>query len=58
LAIRNCMTSKRATSALSNFTFNNSASKGTKFITEMSKMMLAAYNAEAENAIKTGGRAD
>ena len=53
LAIRNCVTSKRATSALSNFTFNNSASKGTKFINEMSKMMLAAYNAEAENAIKT-----
>ena len=51
--IRNCVTGKRATKAVSNFTFNNSASKGTKFINEMSKMMLAAYNAEAENAIKT-----
>lgn len=51
--IRNCVTAKRATSAVSNFTFNNSAAKGRQFISEMSKMMLAAYNAEAENAIKT-----
>lgn len=51
--IRNCVTAKRATSAVSNFTFNNSAAKGRQFINEMSKMMLAAYNAEAENAIKT-----
>lgn len=53
VAIRNCVTGKRATSAVSNFTFNNSAAKGRQFISEMSKMMLAAYNAEAENAIKT-----
>ena len=51
--IRNCVTGKRATSAVSNFTFNNSAAKGRQFVSEMSKMMLAAYNAEAENAIKT-----
>ncbi|BDO41161.1 DUF4041 domain-containing protein [Cellulomonas sp. NTE-D12] len=51
--IRNCAVAKRATSAVSNFTFNNSAAKGRQFVNEMSKMMLAAYNAEAENAIKT-----
>lgn len=51
--IRNCVVAKRATSAVSNFTFNNSAAKGRQFVNEMSKMMLAAYNAEAENAIKT-----
>ena len=51
--IRNCVTGKRATSAVSNFTFNNSAAKGRQFVNEMSKIMLAAYNAEAENAIKT-----
>jgi FtsZ-binding cell division protein ZapB len=51
--IRNCVSNKRATRATNNFTFNNSAAKGRTFINDMSKMMLAAYNAEAENAIKT-----
>lgn len=51
--IKNCIAAKRATTAVSNFTFNNSAAKGRTFINDMSKMLLAAYNAEAENAIKT-----
>lgn len=51
--IKNCITAKRATTAVANFTFNNSAAKGRTFINDMSKMLLAAYNAEAENAIKT-----
>ena len=51
--IRNCVTAKRATTAVANFTFNGSAAKGKTFVNELSKMMLAAYNAEAENAIKT-----
>ena len=51
--IRNCVTAKRATTAISNFTFNNSAAKGRAFVNDMSKMLLAAYNAEAENAIKS-----
>lgn len=51
--IKNCVTAKRATTAVENFTFNNSAAKGRTFINDMSKMLLAAYNAEAENAIKT-----
>jgi uncharacterized protein YfcZ (UPF0381/DUF406 family) len=42
-----------ATVAASNFTFNNSAAKGRKFVNDMSKLLLRAYNAEAENCIKT-----
>lgn len=45
--------SKSAVSATRDFTFNNSASQGRKFINDMSKMMLRSYNAEAENAILT-----
>lgn len=53
LQIRQCITDKHATAATADFTFNNSAAKGRSFVGQMSKMMLAAYNAEAENAIKT-----
>lgn len=42
-----------ATTASANFTFNNSAAKGRKFVNDMSKLLLRAYNAEAENCIKT-----
>jgi hypothetical protein len=42
-----------ATSATSNFTFNNSTAKGKKFVNDMSTLLLRAYNAEAENCIKT-----
>ncbi|MFZ8756478.1 DUF4041 domain-containing protein [Microbacterium sp. HMH0099] len=42
-----------ATKAAVNFTFNNSATKGRKFVNDMSKLLLRAYNAEAENCIKT-----
>lgn len=42
-----------AITATSNFTFNNSASKGLTFVNQMSRIMLRAYNAEAENAVKT-----
>lgn len=42
-----------ATAATSNFAFNNSAAKGRKFVNDMSKLLLRAYNAEAENCIKT-----
>ncbi len=42
-----------AITASSNFTFNNSASKGQTFVNQMSRIMLRAYNAEAENAVKT-----
>jgi hypothetical protein len=42
-----------AITASSNFTFNNSAAKGQTFVNQMSRIMLRAYNAEAENAVKT-----
>jgi hypothetical protein len=44
---------KQAIHATSNFTFNNSAKQGEKFVNQMSTIMLRAYNAEAENCVKT-----
>jgi len=44
---------RSATVATSGFTFNNSTAKGNKFVKDMSSILLRAYNAEAENAIKT-----
>ena len=44
---------KTAVQASTTFTFNNSAAKGRKFVADMSKMMLRAYNAEAENCVLT-----
>jgi hypothetical protein len=35
------------------FTFNNSTAKGRTFVNQMSRIMLRAYNAEAENAVKS-----
>lgn len=51
--IKQVIKAKTATSATRNFTFNNSRRKGEKFVSDMSKMMLRAYNAEAENCILT-----
>jgi len=51
--IKTCVRNGRATSATSSFTFNDSQAKGRKFVSDLSKMMLSAYNAEAENAVKT-----
>ncbi|GAA3055014.1 MULTISPECIES: DUF4041 domain-containing protein [Actinomycetes] len=44
---------KSATTADSGWTVNHSVSKGRKMVADMSKLLLRAYNAEAENAIKT-----
>jgi hypothetical protein len=44
---------RTATTATANFTFNNSAAKGAKFVKDMSAILLRAYNAEAENCVKT-----
>ena len=49
--IKEMLRSKQATSAASGFTFNGSEAKGRKFVEDMSKMMLRAYNAEAENCV-------
>jgi len=51
--IKSVLRSGQATSATSNFTFNNSVVQGRKFVNDMSKMMLLAYNAEAENCVKS-----
>ncbi|BBE22600.1 hypothetical protein MN0502_14830 [Arthrobacter sp. MN05-02] len=44
---------KQAIHATTNFTFNNSATKGKQFVNQMSAIMLRAYNAEAENCVKS-----
>jgi hypothetical protein len=51
-AIKNAVRDKRAVTATSGFTFNGSEAQGRKFVSDMSKVLLRAYNAEAENALK------
>lgn len=50
--IKTAVSSGDATQAASNFTFNNSAAAGKRFVRDMSKLMLRSYNAEAENCVK------
>src|SRR5262249_18479603 len=52
-AIKRCVREKGAISASANFTFGNSAAQGRKFVADMSRIMLRAYNAEAENCVKS-----
>lgn len=51
--IKRVVRTGEATVASSSFVFNNSAAKGRKFVSDMSKLLLRAYNAEAENCVKT-----
>ncbi len=51
--IKDMVRSKQAVRSTTQFVFNNSAAKGRKFVSDMSKMMLRAYNAEAENSVLT-----
>lgn len=51
--IKEMIRGKVAIRAREGFTFNNSASQGRKFVADMSKMMLRAYNAEVENCVLT-----
>jgi len=51
--IKDMVRGGRAVSATQNFTFNNSAAQGRKFVNDMTKILLRAYNAEAENAVKS-----
>lgn len=44
---------KRAVHSSSTFTFNGSAVEGRKWVDDISKLMLRAFNAEAENCVKT-----
>ncbi len=50
--IKDAVRTGKATTASQGFTFDNSAAKGRKFVNDMSKILLRAYNAEAENAVK------
>ncbi|MFC3294905.1 DUF4041 domain-containing protein [Clavibacter michiganensis] len=50
--IKNAVRDKRAVTATSGFTFNGSEAQGRRFVSDMSKVLLRAYNAEAENAVK------
>ena len=51
-SIKAAVTNGNATAAASNFTFNNSAAEGKRFVRDMSKLLLRSYNAEAENCVK------
>jgi hypothetical protein len=50
--INRCVRDKAAIAATTNFTFNNSGAKGRKFVSDISRIMLRAYNAEAEMSIQ------
>lgn len=50
--IKNLVREKRAVTTTSGFTFNNSVAQGKRFLNDMTKVLLRAYNAEAENAVK------
>ena len=51
--IKSMVQRRVATNAAAGFTFNGSAAKGNKFIKDMSSILLRAYNAEAENCVKS-----
>lgn len=51
--IKRMVKNKTATSASTTWTVNNSAAQGRKMVNDMSKLLLRAFNAEAENSIKT-----
>lgn len=51
--IKDMIRDKTASTAVSGFTFNNSTVQGKKFVNALTRLLLRAYNAEAENAIKT-----
>lgn len=51
--IREMAKAGQATQATNSFTFNNSVVQGRKFVKQMSTLSLNAYNAEAENCVKS-----
>jgi hypothetical protein len=51
--IARVVTDGRAILANDMFTFNNSLAKGRKMVADFSKLMLRAYNAEAENCVRS-----
>lgn len=51
--IKSMVKNKMATSASQTWTVNDSATQGSKMVNDMSKLLLRAFNSEAENSIKT-----
>ncbi|MEC5201095.1 hypothetical protein RCH21_003351 [Arthrobacter sp. PL16] len=51
--IKNKLREKTAVTTVSGFTFNGSTREGDKFVRDLSALLLRAYNAEAENCVKT-----
>ena len=51
--IKDMIRTKAAATKSENFTYNNSKTEGKKFVRDLHDMMLAAYNAEAENCVKS-----
>jgi hypothetical protein len=51
--IKDAVRAKNAVQGATTWTVNNSAAEGKKMVTEFSKLMLRAYNNEAEHAIHT-----
>ncbi|WP_329058499.1 DUF4041 domain-containing protein [Amycolatopsis sp. NBC_01480] len=49
---RDLVRAKTAVQASSSFHYNNSLAQGRKFVGDLSKLMLRAYNAEAENCVR------
>jgi hypothetical protein len=51
--IKDKLREKTAVTTVSGFTFNGSTKEGAKFVRDLSALLLRAYNAEAENCVKT-----
>ncbi|GGG71427.1 hypothetical protein GCM10011374_40140 [Kocuria dechangensis] len=51
--IKEAIRAKTAVRSVTGFTFNNSEKEGAKFVRDLTKLLLRAYNAEAENCVKT-----
>lgn len=52
-AAKKMIREKETYTVTSNFTYNDSLAKGRKLTSDMAKTMLAAYNSEVENAVKS-----
>jgi phage shock protein A len=51
--LKTMVRNNQAVSAATGWTVNNSAQQGTKLVRDISKLMLRAYNAEADNLVRT-----
>lgn len=49
---KTCIKSGKATTGNMNFTYNNSASKGRKMVTDMQKLLLRAFNSECDEIVR------